>query len=121
MRFAKRDRNHAEVAKHLRRVGCDVLELLKPLDLLVRYRSGDVSWTEVKVTGSSAKWTAVQLRFIANTRFNVIVAKSGEEAFQKLRDRRYLSQKEKDSIAALLAIQPKDYYTPNEIEKALGV
>jgi hypothetical protein len=115
----KRDANHSQVADHLRRVGCDVLEVMKPLDLLV-CRKGETVFIEVKIAGSAAKWTATQLRFIANTRFNVIVAKTGEEASRKMRDRRYLTQTGKDRLAALLALEPQTYYTPAQVEKALA-
>lgn len=114
----KYDANHKEVAAHLRRVGVDVLELMKPLDLLC-HRKGETAFVEVKIPGSAAKWTKTQLRFIADTKFNVLVAKSGDEASRKLRDRQYLSQRHKDSIAALLALNGKDYYTPSEIGQIL--
>lgn len=114
----KRDRNHKAVANHLRNCGVDVLELMKPLDLLC-HRQGFTSWVEVKMPGSQAKWTATQLKFIASTRFNVIIVKDGTEAFCAMREKRYLSQRAKDRLAALLAIEPQEYYTPAQVEKAL--
>jgi hypothetical protein len=116
----KRDANHSQVAEHLRRVGCDVLEVLKPLDLLVS-RKGEVCFVEVKIPGSAAKFTRVQLEFIAYRRFPVIIATSGDEASQKMRDRAYLSQRQRDKLAALLAFETKEYFTPAEVGKALEV
>jgi hypothetical protein len=121
-RKTKRDGNHFEVRDHLRRVGCDVEDLSvvgKYPDLLVT-RKGEVCFIEVKIPGSAAKWTAKQLRWVADTKFNVLVAKDGFEASKKLRDRRYLTQKQKDMLAALLAINGKDFYTPKEIEPILA-
>jgi hypothetical protein len=116
MRREKRDGNHRAVSEHLRKCGTEVLELLKPLDLLCK-RGDTTAFVEVKLPGSAAKWTAVQLRFLAYTKFNVIVAKSGEQALRDMRDKRFVSQRSKDGIAALLAIEPRDYYTPKMVEK----
>ena len=65
---------------------------------------------------ASAKWYARQLRWIADTKFNVAVAKSPEDALAAVRDRRFLSQRTKDGIAALLAVQYRESYTPAMIE-----
>lgn len=118
MRREKRDANHKEVMGHLRRCGVDVIEILKPLDLLC-HRQSVTSFVEVKLPGSAAKWTAVQLRFISETRFNVIVAKSGESALESIRNRRFVSQAQKDCLAALLCLEPKKVYTPKEIDVIL--
>lgn len=87
-------------------------------DLLV-WRRGVTCWVENKVKGSSAKWYADQLDFIASTRMNVIVAKTGDEAFDALRNNKFVSQTAKDAIAALLAISDKDVFVPNEIDPLL--
>jgi hypothetical protein len=115
----KFDANHKSVASHLRRIGYDVLELMQPLDLLVT-KAGTACFVEIKVPGSRARYTRTQLQFVASTRFNVIVAYSGEDAANKLRERRYLTQPQKDRLAALLAIEPRDFYTPATVDELLA-
>jgi hypothetical protein len=89
-------------------------------DLLVKKAGGDSIFVEVKIPGSRARWQGRQLRFIASTRFHVIVAYSGEDAANKLRERRYLTQPQKDRLAALLAIEPREFYTPATVDELLA-
>jgi hypothetical protein len=117
------DANHTAVKGHLQRIGYEVLDLSRfgtyP-DLLVKKAGGDSVFVEVKIPGSRARWQGRQLRFIASTRFNVIVAYSGDDAALKLRERRYLTQPQKNALAGLLAFEPRDYYQPSRIDELLS-
>ena len=121
-RAGRKDEHHAATVDYLRRHGFDVVDFgsvgTVP-DLLVT-KAGIVSFIELKVPGSGAKWYARQLRWIADTKFNVAVAKSPEDALAAVRDRRFLSQRTKDGIAALLAVQYRESYTPKQIEALMG-
>ena len=119
MRRERRDRNHAAIAEHLRKCGVEVRELMKPLDMLC-HRGDVTAWVEAKMPGSQAKWTDTQLRFVASTKMHVIVAKSGEQAMRDIRDRRFVSQRAKDRIAALIALEPRKIYTPEIVERCLA-
>lgn len=117
----RRDRNHVAIAAHLKAHGVEVIDLAAMgtvPDLLITYR-GYAAFLECKVEGSRAKWYARQLKFIRDTHFPVAIVKSPEEAFQVVRDRKYLTRREKDAIGAMLAVAPKDSYQPSEVEGCL--
>jgi hypothetical protein len=118
----KRDTNHMEVLRHLRRLGYEVLDMahVGTVPDLLATKKGEVAWIEVKIPGSRARWGSSQISFIASTRFNVIVAYSGEDAALKLRERRYLTQPQKDRLAALIAIEPREFYTPAAVDELLN-
>ena len=120
--FLVRDKGHAEIIDELKKHGVEVVDCSKVggiPDLLVKWRD-QVSFIEIKVPGSKAKWYFDQLRFIADTRFSVGIAKSPSEAILALQERLFLTSKQKDSIAGMLLVSPKKYYTPREVETALG-
>jgi hypothetical protein len=121
-RVAKKDAEHNPIAEWLRDHGYEVNDFagmgVVP-DILVHGR-GVTSWVEIKTRGSSAKWTAPQLRFIADTDMNVCVVYDREGALKALRERKFLSQRSKDGIAALLALEPRKNYTPKMVEKLFG-
>lgn len=85
------------------------------LDTLV-WRKGETAWVEIKVPGSRARWTYDQLKFIAYTKFNIVVAKDGPGALYALRTKTYLTQKQKDAIAVLILLNKKKLYLPSEVD-----
>jgi hypothetical protein len=117
----KRDGNNKKVVDWLRDHGCQVDQFKEPLDLLV-WRHGSVAWVEVKMPGSQAKFTRKQLEYIADTKHNVVIATSPEEALGSMREKRWLSQRQKDGLSAMLifADKDKDIFTPREIDQAIG-
>jgi hypothetical protein len=114
----KRDRNHSEIAEYLVRHGCEVLHAMQPLDLLVN-RQGTVAWCEIKMPGSQACYTRKQLEYISGTRFNVVIATDSAEALMSLREKRWISQMQKDALAAMLMFTDKAKFTPAEVAQAI--
>lgn len=119
-----RDAHHGAVAEHLRRIGYEVIDLSHVgggmPDLLCKKRNDDAAvFVEVKVPGSNGKWYADQLQWIAMTTHKVIVAYNPEQAAHALRERRYIRQAAKDALAALLAVEPREFYQPSKVEPLL--
>lgn len=118
--FNHKDANHKEIADALRKQGVEVVEIMQPLDLLVR-RYDIVSFVEIKRPGSNAKWTRPQLQFIASTAFNVIVATDAEAVMYFFRNHRgSVVQRQKDRLAGFLLRNNDKFFTPKEIAEVLG-
>lgn len=118
----KRDANHAPIVEHLEAHGCEVRDCSREgtiPDLLVRYKTECPAFIEIKRPGSQAKWTRDQLQFIANTRFDVAVAKDGNAALYAMKERQFLTRQQKDKLAGYLIQVEKDIYTPKEIERVI--
>jgi hypothetical protein len=123
-KYAQRqDGQHNDICDELRRQGVEVVDCSgsgEVPDLLVRWRD-QVSFIEIKEPGSKAKWTFTQLKFIADTRFDIGIAKSPSDAIYALKNRVFLTSKQKDAIAGMLIKSPKKFYQPSEVEKAISV
>ena len=78
---AKKDDNHREIVAALRGVGASVIELGKPVDLLVGYR-GVTYPTEVKNRTGKNKDTPTQLKFYAEWRGNWLKVWTVEDALR---------------------------------------
>lgn len=115
----KQDRNHTAVKLFLEAKGVEVIETLKPLDLLCFYK-GYMSFIEIKMADPGSRYTKVQLMFIALTRFPVAIAFDEAGAFEALKRMLALSQVQKNRIAAMIAQNDKPLYTPLDVKKALG-
>jgi hypothetical protein len=118
MKYGKRDQNHTSLVRDLRSQGVEVREMMLPLDLLTYLH--EMVWVEVKMPGSRACYTRTQLQFCADTRMPILIAKDATEAINALKQRAYLSQKQKDNIAGMLIRSAKDKFTPNEVDGAIG-
>lgn len=119
-RYAKKqDRNHTAIKQALEAKGVEVIEILKPLDLLCYYK-GYTSFIEVKMAESGSRYTKTQLMFIALTRFPVAIVFNEAEAFDVMKRMLALSQVQKNRIAEMIARQDKPLYTPLDVKKALG-
>jgi hypothetical protein len=117
----KRDANHNDVARWLECHGCEVLQLMQPLDLLVINNDKVTSWVEVKIPGSRACFTRKQLEYISRTKFNVVITTDPAEALAAMREKQWLTDFQKLGLAALLAFNnKKDKFTPNEVNQAIG-
>lgn len=77
-RYARqRDKNEREIVRALERIGCDVIPMHRPVDLLVGFRNQN--WLlEVKMP--SGKLTKGQKEFIPSWRGQVAVVTSVDEA-----------------------------------------
>jgi hypothetical protein len=122
MKYAKKlDAHHTETKNLLMRYGwhvCDMSATGKYPDLLC-WKKDSVAWLELKVPGSAAKWTRTQLEYIAETPMPVATAVSPEQAYERLRDGSYITQRAKDAIAGVLLRSDKEYFTPTEIANAV--
>ena len=117
----KLDANHLAIADHLREQGIEVENMAGSgrVPDMVCYHDGAMCWLEVKVDVASSRWTQKQLWFIAQTKMPVAVAKTKEQALEYVTKRRYVTQKQKDTIAVLLMKYPKDLYQAKDIDKIL--
>lgn len=118
-KIARKDKHHTATVNWLRNHGVEVIDLsaVGIVPDLLTIRKGEAAFVELKIPGSGAKWYAKQLAFIASTKARVAIAESPEDAMQALSQKRFISQKAKDMIGAMLAIRPKDVYTPAELQK----
>lgn len=121
MKYARRqDKNHALLRDYLRRQGVEVLEIFEPLDLLVKYRDF-VGFVEVKDDSEKKQaYTAKQLKFIAETRFPVIFATNDAQAFQAVKDRQTVTERQKQAISGLLLRKPQKTYWAKDIREILS-
>lgn len=118
----RRDANHNEIVSYLRHHGCEVEDTSavgKIPDTLV-WRNGTVAWVEIKVPGSRACFYRKQLEYISQTRHNVVIATSPEMALIDIREKRWLTPRMKDCLAAMLIFSDKNKFTPAEVAKAIG-
>lgn len=78
-RAAKVDGNQAAIVRALRKIGCDVYVIGKPVDLVCGYRARNFL-IEVKDPNGSNRLTPAQKEFIATWRGQVRICRSPEEA-----------------------------------------
>ncbi len=78
---AKADANRAEIVAALKAVGASIVDLRKPLDLLVGYR-GVTYPMEVKNRDGKNKDTPTQLKFYAEWRGNWLKVWTVEDALR---------------------------------------
>ncbi len=115
-----RDKNHKAVMQGLRDRGVTVVETFDPLDLICKFRDY-VSWVEVKSEDGNRRYTRKQLKFIAETTFNVVFASTAEDAYKTLCEGSGLTQRQKNGIAAMLLRNEKDLFTPKDVDVAIGI
>lgn len=114
----KNDRNHTAIKQYLEAHGVEVIETLKPLDLLCYYK-GYICFLEVKMAESGSRYTKVQLGFIAQTKFPVAFVYSESEAFDTMKRQLCLSNAQKQRLTAMMLKTDKPLYTPKDIKTAL--
>lgn len=130
-RFSKRDGNHAEIAQHLEANGVTVTDCSAAgelPDLLTLYSPfkkqdyGRAGWVECKML-KGAKFTWMQLNWIANTKWDVTIATTKEMALDFAKHGHgALTQGEKDRLAVELGkvTDKKKLFTPGQVQKMLG-
>ena len=116
-RVQKLDANHIQVCTEARQQGVDVVEILKPVDAIA-HLAGYVSFIEIK---SQKVFTREQLKFISETRFPVAVVRSGSELVDVMRNKKALSQKQKDEVSAFLLREKADKWNRIELDQMLTV
>lgn len=84
-RNARRDANEPEIIKALEKIGCDVIQLDKPLDLLVGYR-GKTWLIEVKMPKGSLE--DAQDRFMHEWHGQAAVVRTAQQAIDVVTGRR---------------------------------
>jgi len=115
----KRDASHTQLVNDIRSQGVEVIEIMKPLDILCRLkRTGFIGFIEIKPTGRRT-YTTKQLRFIAETTVPVSFAQDAAEAMRFLKTQVGLSQLEKNRLAAFCATATKDKYNGEMIARVL--
>jgi hypothetical protein len=125
----KKDTKHPQIVEYLKNHGLMVEDLSavgRVPDLLVG-RAGQMAFVEIKSqyekgNHRQASYTRDQLKWLAGSHgLNVYVAKSGEEAVRKFRQREFISAKAKDELAVMLGFADgKETFTPSEIEPILN-
>lgn len=81
MRRHRADGNQAEIVQALRKIGCDVEHIGRPVDILVGYRAKNFL-IEIKDPKGENKLSAGQKEFIATWRGQVRVCRSADEAIR---------------------------------------
>ncbi len=79
MRAKRRDDSEADIVAALEAIGCDVIRLDTPCDLLIGYRARNIL-IECKTPGSSYKGTKKQQDWIKSWRGQVRVCRTPDEA-----------------------------------------
>lgn len=75
------DHNQAEIIKALKRIGCDVRQIGRPVDLLVGYRQSNFL-LEIKNPDGSYKGTKAQKDFLESWRGQVDIVHTAEQAIR---------------------------------------
>ena len=114
------DGNHKAVVAELRGRGIEVVEILEPVDILLRSRDGYISFCEIKPEDGNTTYRRTQLSFMAGTKYPLFIARSGQEAMEKLERRESLSQGQKDAIAGFLALNKGEKWNHQKIERLLN-
>lgn len=118
------DGNHAEITAHLRSHGIEVKDFAGAGTVpdLLTYANGRGRWLEVKVPGGKASYTHSQLEYVANTKMDVAFITTKEDAKNyAVQGIGRLTQKQKDSIAAMLYRNPtKKAFTVNQVKECLA-
>ncbi len=117
-RTVKLDANHVQVCREARKQGVNIIELLNPLDTLCRTPDGYISFIEIKTDDPT--WTRDQLKFISSTPFPVAIATTADELVRAMREKRCLSQMQKDQLAGFLEINKGDQWRLTEIARLLN-
>ena len=119
----KTDVNQSEIVKYLRAFGVwvEVVSGAGRLTDLIVYKS-EPAFLEVKVEGSKAVYTKIQLQFIADCKPPVGIVKTKEDALAFASNPRGLglSQKQKDGLTGLILRNAgKQRFTPKEVSEAI--
>jgi hypothetical protein len=119
-RHVKFDKNHKQIVDDLRGQGVEVVEIMEPVDVILRDRDGYVSFCEIKVEGQEGQFMRSQIKFLSETKCPAFVARNADEALHKLKSRSTLSQKAKDELAAVLIKKPdSEKFSPGPIHRIL--
>lgn len=112
------DKNHRPIMKELQQQGIEVVEVFKPLDMLV-FRQGFTGWVEVKKPNSSSVFTRPQIVFMAATRMPVVIAHEAMDVIAFIKAGVGLSQRQKDALAAFLLKDDRKQWHHQLIERIL--
>jgi hypothetical protein len=114
-----KDANHDQICAHLRSHGVTVMELERPLDLLLYYR-GWTGWAEIKTQDRNAEIRRGQLEFMAETPMQVAFVKSENEAWDFVKTGIGLSDAQKNRLIGFLLRDSRSRYWPAIVEKVLN-
>ena len=115
----KLDANHLSLVAALQARGVMVEQLGQPVDILGAYR-GFTGFGEIKIKGSAAKFTRVQLQWIARTRWPIAIVHDIDEAMEYFTSGNGLTDSDKYRLQQLLdGDRQRRFFTPAEVSKAL--
>ncbi|MDL5055925.1 hypothetical protein [Geitlerinema calcuttense] len=121
----KKDSNHKGICETLTACGVTVVDCSASgtiPDLLVWYR-GKCGWLEIKmIAKSDPRYTAKQLKWIAETPMPVRIVTNDQEAlaFAQTHQGALTSQQKDDLAAFLLRNEGKELFTPKQVTEALN-
>lgn len=116
----KLDANHAAIVGELEKRGVIVEQIMQPVDIIGKYRDF-TGFAEIKIKGSAAKFTRMQLQWIVKTRFPVAIVHDIDEAIAYFTTGKGLSESDKYRLTWLLDGSKARFFQPSEINKVLGV
>jgi hypothetical protein len=117
----KLDGNHHSLIADLEGHGVIVEQLMHPVDILGSYK-GFTGFAELKIKGSAAKFTRMQIQWMSKTRFPVAIIHDIVEAMTYFASGKGLNDRDKYRLHQMLATDPKrKFFTPSEVEKALRI
>lgn len=115
----KLDGNHKAIVDHLQRHGVLVEQIMQPVDIVGYYR-GFAGFGEIKVPGSAAKFTRVQLKWIVSTPWPVAFLHSCDEALAFYTTGKGLTENQKYRLRQMLDGSKASTFTPAAVGTALG-
>lgn len=119
-RKIKLDNNHASLCGDLRKQGVEVVEILEPVDTILML-NGFVMFCEIKTEDGRTPYRRSQLKFLSETKFPAVIAKTATEALTALKTRKGLSQGQKDALAGFLVRREAKQFSPEQVEKVLAI
>ena len=114
----KLDSNHRAICDELRSQGLEVIEIMEPVDTVMRFGSF-VAFVELKPEGRGT-YTRKQLKFLSETRCPAAIVKTARDARVFLQSRNGLTQKQQDAIAVFLLKTKADKWNSEQIDKVLA-
>lgn len=113
------DGNHREIVNALKKQGVEVIEIMKPVDIIVA-KGGFTGFVEIKTKSRKADIKRSQVKFMAETTRAVTFAKDADEAMRFVQTGNGLTLDQKRRLAVFLQYDAREKWGPRVIEDVLA-
>lgn len=113
------DGNHKQIVSEVRQQGVEVIEIMKPVDIIVG-RRGFTGFVEIKTKSRKANIRRSQVEFMAETTRAVAFAKDADEVMRFVQTGNGLTLDQKRRLAVFLQYDDRDRWHPRLIEDVLA-